>query len=54
MIKEQAHSGRWVPKFFEAWLALTSVNYHKNVQVSILLNQWLALTVLRVVAPTAS
>jgi len=29
-----------------AWLALTSVNYHRNVWVSILLNQWLAIAML--------
>ena len=30
-------------KLLEAWLALTSVNYRRNVLVSILLNQWLTL-----------
>ena len=29
-------------KLVEAWLALTSVNFYRNVQVSILLDQWLA------------
>ena len=30
----------------EACLALTSVNYHKNEHVPVLLNQWLAQTML--------
>ena len=30
----------------KTWLALTSVNYHRDVRVSILFNQWLAPTVL--------
>ena len=30
-------SKNW-PELLEAWLALTSVNYHRNIQVSILLN----------------
>ena len=34
------------PEFLEAWLALTSANYHRSVKVSILLNKWLALTML--------
>ena len=34
-------------KLLEAWLALTSVNYHRNALVSILLNQWLTLIMLR-------
>ena len=32
-------------KLLEAWLALTSVNYRRNVLVSILLNQWLTLII---------
>ena len=35
------------PEFIEAWWALTSINYHRNVYVSILLNQGLAQTMLR-------
>ena len=35
----------------EAWLVLTSINYHRNVSVSIPLNQWLALTMLRATSP---
>ena len=30
---------------------MVSVNYHRNVEVSILLDQWLALTVLRATCP---
>ena len=32
-------------KLLEAWLALTSFNYRRNVLVSILLNQWLTLII---------
>ena len=32
----------------EAWLGLSNVNYHRNLWVSIPLDQWLALTILRV------
>ena len=39
------------PEFLEDWLALTSVNYHRNVWVSILLNKCLALTMLRATGP---
>ena len=39
------------PEWFESLLALTSVNYHRNVLVSILLNQWLALAMLRATGP---
>ena len=35
------------PELLEAWLELSSINYHRNAQVSILLNQWLALTMLQ-------
>lgn len=40
---------RWQPRSssLEAWLLQTSVNYHTNVRVSILLNRWLALAMLR-------
>ena len=34
------------PELLETWLVLTSVNYHRNVFVSIFLNQWLVLTML--------
>ena len=30
----------------KAWLALTSVKYHDNLLILMLLNQWLALTML--------
>lgn len=36
----------------EAWLALTNVDYHRNLQVLIPLNQWLALTILRATGPS--
>ena len=39
------------PEFLENWLALTSIDYHRNVQVSILLNKWLALTMIRATGP---
>ena len=39
-------------KLLEAWSALTNVNYHRKV--SILLNQWLALTMLRATGPWCS
>ena len=35
----------------EAWLALTRVKYHDNLEVLIPLNQWLALTMLRATQP---
>ena len=35
------------PELLRAFLVLTSVNYHTNVQVLILLNQWLAQTMRR-------
>ena len=41
------------PGLLEAWLVLTSVSYHRNVLVSIPLNQWLALTILRATGPRA-
>ena len=31
-------------ELLEAWLAVNSVNYHRNIYVSVLLNQWLVLT----------
>ena len=34
-------------ELFEEWLALTSVKYHDNLLVLMLLNQWLSLTMLR-------
>ena len=34
-------------ELLEAWLALTSVKYHDNLLILMLLNQWLALTMLR-------
>ena len=39
------------PELLEAWLTLTSVNYHRKVQVSIPLDQWLAITMLRPTGP---
>lgn len=42
------------PESFGGRVALTSVNSHRNVLVSILLNQWLALTMLRVTVPRLS
>ena len=33
------------PELLKTWLALSSVNYQRNVKVSILLDQWLAQTV---------
>ena len=42
------------PELLEGWLALTSVNYHRNVRVSILLNRWLALTMPPATSPFAS
>ena len=33
-------------QLLEAWLALTRVKYHNNLQVLIPLNQWLVLTML--------
>ena len=41
------------PGLLEAWLVLTNVSCHRNVLVSILLNQWLALTILRATGPRA-
>ena len=38
-------------ELLEAWLALTSVKYHDNLLILMLLNQWLALTVLRTTGP---
>ena len=38
-------------ELLEAWLALTSVKYHDNILILILLNQWLALTMLRTTGP---
>ena len=38
-------------ELFEAWLALTSVKYHDNLLILMLLNQWLALTILRTTGP---
>ena len=35
----------------ESWLALTSVKYHDNLLILMLLNQWLALTMLRTTGP---
>ena len=34
-------------ELLEAWLALTSVKYHDNLLILMLLNQWLAPTMLR-------
>ena len=31
-----------MPEFLEAWLTLISVNYNRKVEISILLNHWLA------------
>ena len=45
--RETGHS----PELLEAWLALTSVNYHRNVLVSLLLNQWLALIMFQAIGP---
>ena len=39
------------PELLETGLALTTVNYHRNLQVSITLNQWLAQTILRATGP---
>ena len=39
------------PELVEAWLAPTSVNNHRNVQVPIPLNQWIALAMLRATGP---
>ena len=36
-----------MPELLEAWLVLASVSYHGNVQVSILVNQWLVLVMPR-------
>ena len=45
----------WILNFraelLEAWLALTSVNYHDNLLILMLLNQLLALTMLRTTGP---
>ena len=35
----------------EAWLALTSVKYHDNLLILMLINQWLALAMLRTTGP---
>ena len=39
------------PELLEAWLVLTSINYKRNVWVSILLYLWLALTMFRASGP---
>ena len=39
-------------ELFEAWLALTSVKCHDNLLILMLLNQWLALTMLRTTGPS--
>ena len=38
-------------ELLEAWLALTGVKYHDNLFILRLLNQWLALTMLRTTGP---
>ena len=38
-------------ELLEAWLALTSVKYHENLLILMLLNQWLAPTMLRTTWP---
>ena len=38
-------------KLLEAWLAPTSVKYHDNLLILMLLNRWLALTMLRTTGP---
>ena len=38
-------------RLLEAWLELTSVKYHDNLLILMLLNQWLALTMLRTTGP---
>ena len=38
-------------ELLEAWLALTSIRYHDNILILMLLNQWLALTMLRTTGP---
>ena len=38
-------------ELLEAWLALTSVKYHDNLLILMLLNQWLVLTMLRTTGP---
>ena len=38
-----SHEAFWA-ELLEAWLALTSVKYHDNLLVLMLLNQWLTLT----------
>ena len=42
------------PEWLEAWFALTTGNNHRNVYVLILLNHWLALTMLRATGPRSS
>ena len=39
-------------ELLEAWLALTSVKYHDNLLILMLLNQWLALTMLPTTGPS--
>ena len=39
-------------ELFETWLALTSVKYHGNLLIVILLNPWLAVTMLRTTGPS--
>ena len=48
--RDVRETGPW-PELLKAWLALTNVNYHRNVWVSIPLNQWLARTILRATGP---
>ena len=38
-------------ELLEAWLELTSVKYHDNLLILMLLNKWLALTMLRATGP---
>ena len=48
-ILEPSTSGRVTlrPELLEAWLALTSVKFYRNVPVSMVLNQWLTFITLR-------
>ena len=49
--KRREKFGLICPVLLEAWLGPTIVSYHRNVSVSILLNQWLPLTMLRATDP---
>ena len=46
-------TGPWA-ELLENWLALTSVKYHDNLLTLMLLNQWLALTMLRTTVKTVT